>query len=99
MLSTARTSVSNWANTADLDTVEGNILNIAAPTLCGTAVVISAIAAGAAVAACAGYLANAWAAGHGHFDESQERDAALLSSGDSNNSAIYLLEARTKAFH
>ena|SRR5215203_3361400 len=98
MLVTTRTSVSDWANTAEIESNEGNALNFAPPTLCGTAVVISAIAAGAAVAACAGYLANAWAAGHGHFDEDQERDAALLGSGNSD-SAIHLLEARVNAFH
>lgn len=74
--------VVTMANDTDFDNTAGYLTGlVVAPTLCETAVLIAAVAAGAAMAASAGYVANAWANNHGHYGNQEDvellRDAAV----------------------
>ncbi|SEC51257.1 hypothetical protein SAMN04489727_4025 [Amycolatopsis tolypomycina] len=54
------------ADATEFDASANYLTPAVAPTLCETAVLVAAVGAGAAVAACAGYVANAWANNFGH---------------------------------
>ncbi|WP_410616928.1 hypothetical protein [Amycolatopsis sp. lyj-109] len=72
-----------------------------APTLCETAVLVAAVSAGAAVTACAGYVANAWAnnVGHRHGHHRYQEDAeAVRGAGVTGGSLAELLDARGAQF-
>ncbi|WP_410641102.1 hypothetical protein [Amycolatopsis sp. lyj-346] len=71
-----------------------------APTLCETAVLVAAVAAGAAVTACAGYVANAWAAnvGHNRGHRHQPDAGAHRGAGVAGGSLAELLDVRDGQF-
>src|SRR3954451_25239204 len=88
--------VVTMADDTDFDDTAGYLTDlVVAPALCECAVVIAAVAAGAAVAACAGYLANAWAANRGHFGD-QEHVELLGYTGVGSGSLADLIDARTE---
>ncbi|MDX3187180.1 hypothetical protein PV458_02080 [Streptomyces sp. MN03-5084-2B] len=68
-----------------------------APTLCETAILVAAVGAGAAVTACAGYVANAWANNVGHrrwHHHDQEDLQSLRGVEAAGGSLAELVDAR-----
>ena len=92
--------VVTMANDTDFDAVELRLDFAVAPTLCETAVLVAAVGAGAAIAACAGYIANAWAnnaAGHRnghhrHLEETESLQGVAVPAG----SLTDLIDARAE---
>ena len=87
------------ANDTDFGATGVYLTSAVAPTLCETAILVAAVGAGAAVTACAGYVANAWAhnighrRGHHHY---QEDLRALRGTAVAGGSLAELVEARTE---
>jgi hypothetical protein len=89
------------ANDTDFGTTGSYLAPAVAPTLCETAVLVAAVSAGAAVTACAGYVANAWAnnVGHRHGSHRHQADAeAVRGAGVAGGSFAELLDARGAQF-
>ncbi|WP_086841685.1 hypothetical protein [Amycolatopsis kentuckyensis] len=88
------------ANDTDFGATGIHLASAVAPTLCETAVLVAAVGAGAAVTACAGYVANAWAnnVGHrrGHY-RGQEEPVSLRAAAVAGGSVAELVDARAEA--
>lgn len=87
------------ANDTDFGATGIQLAPAVAPTLCETAILVAAVGAGAAVTACAGYVANAWANNFGHrrgHHLDQEDLQALRGAGVAGGSLAELVEARTE---
>ncbi|MEU4251833.1 hypothetical protein AB0F15_30885 [Amycolatopsis sp. NPDC026612] len=98
MFPATRSRVVDLANGTDFGNADGYLAAAVVPTMCETAVLVAAVGAGAAVAACAGYVANAWAnnVGH-HHGHHGHRDAAEAPAGldAAGGSLAGLIDART----
>jgi hypothetical protein len=97
MFATEKSRVAVLANAADLDGAEGYLAYAVVPTTSECAIYVAAIGAGAAISACAGYIANAWAnlnkygdIGHRFFED----DASLSIREAEDRSVSYLVDSR-----
>jgi hypothetical protein len=87
------------ANDTDFGTTGSYLAPAVAPTLCETAVLVAAVGAGAAVTACAGYVANAWAnnVGHRHGHHWHQGDVeSLRADSVAGGSLTELIDARAE---
>lgn len=88
------------ANDTDFGATGIHLASAVAPTLCETAILVAAVGAGAAVTACAGYVANAWANNYGHrrgHYREQEDLEPLRGAAVAGGSLAELVDARTEA--
>lgn len=91
--------VVTMANGTDFGATSIYLTPAVAPTLCETAILVAAVGAGAAVTACAGYVANAWANNFGHrrgHHQDREDLEALRGTAVAGASLTELVEARTE---
>ena len=92
--------VVSMADDSDFGATGSYLAPAVAPTLCETAVLVAAVGAGAAVAACAGYVANAWANNFGHHRgryQDQEDLQPVRGAVVAGGSLAELVDARTEA--
>ena len=95
----APSRVVSIANDTDFGATGIYLTPVVAPTLCETAVLVAAVGAGAAIAACAGYIANGWANNTGHRrGRYQDREDLELFRGAAvaGGSLAELVDARTE---